>query len=109
MNLDRNQGRGKYSVLLNRRIDYIRTRESAQRFNRISMAIRTLEQEGVLIHGEPKTQNEFFVLKLQDRHSQDALIAYAASVREFDPEYAADIDLLATRAGPASIWDKEPD
>lgn len=54
-------------------------------------------------------QDEFFVLMLKDRHAQAALRAYAESVRATDPEYAAEVDELASRAGPDSPFCKDPD
>lgn len=56
--------------------------------------------------GEP---NEFFVIKLKDRHAQVALDAYADSVERADPEYAAEVRDLADRAGERSLFCKEPD
>lgn len=57
----------------------------------------------------PHGPDEFFVIKLKDRHAAIALRAYAASVADFDPEFAAEISDLADRAGPNSPFCKEPD
>lgn len=38
--------------------------------------------------------NDFFVIKLKDRHAADALRAYADSIRPFDAEFAAEVDEL---------------
>jgi hypothetical protein len=63
-------------------------------------------------HGLPGTENEFFVLKLKDKHAYAALVGYLESLTgadEYDDEYALDLQELARRAGPNSPWCKEPD
>lgn len=63
-------------------------------------------------HGFPKTENEFFVIKLKDKHAYSALVGYLESLTsqdEYDVEYARDIQELVRRSGPASPWCKEPD
>lgn len=64
---------------------------------------------GKTLDGHPGAEDEFFVIKLKDKHSQAALRAYAASVRDADPEYAGQVDELADRAGPSSPFCKNPD
>jgi len=63
-------------------------------------------------YGLPGTENEFFVIKLKDRHAQAALIGYLQSLTsqdEYDAEYAMDIKELAKRSGPDNQWCKDPD
>lgn len=60
-------------------------------------------------HGLPSTENEFFVLKLKDKNSRAALLAYANSAEVTDKELAAEVRELANRAGVKSQWCKEPD
>lgn len=76
-------GRGKYSLIDNR--------------------------TGERIESVPGSAEEFFVLKLKDLHSEPALRAYADSVRARDPEFAADLDALAARAGRNHPNCKQPD
>ena len=64
---------------------------------------------GKTLDGHPGAEDEFFVIKLKDKHSQAALRAYADSVRDRDPEYAEQVDDLADRAGPSSPFCKDPD
>ena len=64
---------------------------------------------GRVIDGPVFTEDEFFVLKLKDRHALPALIAYANSIHDTDPEMADDVFQLASRAGEFSRWCKEPD
>jgi hypothetical protein len=45
--------------------------------------------------GDPE---EFFVLKLKDEFAVPALLAYADAARDFDPEYAAEVEAMAYRA-----------
>ncbi len=86
MKLDRNEnpnGKGKYA-LLNLRTDKI--------------------EWGYV--GEP---DEFFVIKLKDKHAKDALEAYADSIVHDDPEFAEQVMELAMRAGADSPYCKAPD
>lgn len=64
---------------------------------------------GERVESVPGGTDEFFVLKLKDLHSEPALRAYAESVRAHDPEFAADIDALAARAGRNHPDCKQPD
>lgn len=56
--------------------------------------------------GDP---DEFFVIKLKDKFSKPALEAYANAARDWDPEYAAEIDAMAARAGVDNPNCKTPD
>jgi len=59
--------------------------------------------------GLPFTENEFFVIKLKDRHAKAALEAYAKSIESTDEMFAGQVYELAERAGPDSPWCKDPD
>lgn len=70
------------------------------------------EKDGHIEHGLPKTENEFFVIKLKDKYARKALIGYLDALTsddEYDSEYARDIQELAQRSGPLSKWCKKPD
>lgn len=83
MRSDSPSGQGKYSLIDNR--------------------------TGARIESVPGSADEFFVLMLKDVHSEAALRAYADSVRPHDPEFAADLDALAARAGRNHPNCKHPD
>lgn len=67
------------------------------------------DKSGYIENGLPHTENEFFVLKLKDRHALPALLAYVNSCIETDPELADDVFELAKRSGENSKWCKLPD
>lgn len=75
------------------------------RIKRPVTGLQTLEE----IDGRPGSEGEYFVLMLKDRHSLPALIAYAESIGEVDPEFAEEVLELAARAGDNSKFCKEPD
>lgn len=53
--------------------------------------------------------DEFFVIKLKDKHARVALKAYAQSAVLDDPEWAQEVYDLAERAGPSHPFCKVPD
>lgn len=56
--------------------------------------------------GLPHTEDEFFVIKLKDRHAQSALLGYLQSIvsdATYDADYAMDIKELAKRLGQAAL------
>ena len=59
--------------------------------------------------GLPGTKEEFFVIKLKDKHSKAALLAYAESAEFYDKEFAEEVRELAARAGRDNPWCKDPD
>ena len=65
-------GRGKYAIVDNR--------------------------TGEIIESVVDSPEEFFVLKLKDRHAAAALIAYAESIAKSDPQFAMDVMILAKRS-----------
>lgn len=86
MKLDRNlnqNGKGKYALL----------------------NLRTNKIEW----GMTNSEDEFFVIKLKDRNSRAALLAYAAEIDARDPEFAAEVVQLADRAGSQNRFCKDPD
>lgn len=106
MKLDRNEnadGHGKYA-LINVRLLY-----QPGMPMEVLAAIQLLADKGVLEWGAVGTENEFFPIKLKDRHAAAALRGYAASINGADPEFAKEVLDLADRAGPNSPWCKDPD
>lgn len=59
--------------------------------------------------GPVGTSEEFFPIKLKDKHAAAALKAYADSIRFDDPEFASEVDEMVLRAGPNSAFCKAPD
>lgn len=107
MRLDRNinpDGRGKYAL--------IKLREIQPNFNP-GLKKRAQEQKlGMVL--DPKAvdfgdtpETNFFVLRLKDKHAYVALMAYAASARQDDPEYADDIRQLAKES--LALQGRQPD
>lgn len=119
MRLDRNingDGRGKYA-LINLRKARDKMAEAGEHGGRsttaveVQMALDVLEDQGLLTYGDTGAEDEFFVIKLRDRYARAALQSYANSATQddFDKEYIADIDKLASRAGRFSPFCKDPD
>ena len=105
MKLDRNinpGGKGKYAVINMRKIQGDpRTPQE--------LAAAILAHPDAVEWGEIGTEKEFWLIKLKDIHAQDALEAYAKSAQTDDPDYAAEVAKLASRAGPGSPFCKRPD
>lgn len=109
MKLDRNDehGRAKYGVILNRRLTFD---DNGEIPIEVSLALRVLDQAGLLAEGGCGLPEENFVLMLKDRFAKDALQAYADAARRMGMgEYACEIEDLAERAGPGSPYCKTPD
>lgn len=117
MKLDRNklgnQGRGKYALLLLRRLALF---DDGRTFGgidpAIAHAIKTLEAAGLIDWGEEGTEKEFFVIRLKDRYARSALSAYAIEAwadGAGNEEYAREIIALSDRAGQKSPFCKRPD
>ncbi len=113
MKLDRdlpgNAGRGKYALLLLRRLENYSHGTFQELDKSIESAIRTLDRAGLLDWGNSNTESEFFLIRLKDKYASEALEAYANEAGKDDPEYADEIRKLADRAGPKSSWCKRPD
>ena len=78
----------------------------------LSVAIKTLEDAGVIDWGNVETESEFFLIRLKDKYAYDALCGYQRAVERdhpLDREYADEIGGMALRAGHNSPWCKKPD
>lgn len=105
MKLDRNtKGRGKYSLVHNRKLDAL----DPEQHLAAEQAISLLKDLGVYDEGDT-VESEFFVLKLKDAFANSALFRYAEAARVFDREYCEEIKALARRAGPTHPDCKRPD
>lgn len=98
-------GQCKYAAI---RMDTLATLPADQQRDALT-AMMLLNGMGVLENPRPGEREEFFLVKLKDRHSTQALDAYATSIQPHDPEFAADVSELADRSGQHSPWCKEPD
>lgn len=114
MKMDRNQnadGLGKYAIINLRKLN--ETCGNPSTFERwtpgIETALKTLESVGVLEWGCVGEPDEFFLVKLKDRHAEAALKGYAESAAVTDPEWASEVQQLATRSGMNSPFCKSPD
>lgn len=109
MKLDRNiGGTGKYAVLKMRKVtELLDTPGENQEV--LARVLKTLETLGVIEYGEPHSREEFFVLKLKDRYSREALLTYSYYAHFTEPEYAEDVKALADRAGYRNRYCKDPD
>lgn len=109
-NISGNEGRGKYALLLLRRLAAF---DDGKTFGgvdpKIADALKTLEDAGLLDWGEQGTESEFFLLRLKDEYADEALRAYAKVALMDDPEYANEVMSLARRAGPNNPFCKRPD
>lgn len=110
MKLDRNinsDGRGKYALLLLRKLAAF---ESSETFGQseVEKAIETLDKAGLIDWGIVGSESEFFVTRLKDKNAAPSLFAYAAEAERDDPEWAAEVRRMATRAR-TSPWKKLPD
>ncbi len=108
-NLPDNDGRGKYALLLLRKLDDCRRGTFRELPKDMEAALKLLTDEGIIDLGISLTDQEFFVIRLKDRFAQDALDAYAHAAVEVDPEWSEEVRALARRAGPANPWCKYPD
>jgi hypothetical protein len=99
------QGSGKYAAINIRRVANLRGAD----LERALIAVEQLNKLGVVDTSEPGSPEEFFLVKLKDRHSRPALLAYGQSVLPFDKEYGNDVLSLAVRAGCNHPNCKEPD
>lgn len=114
MRLDRNipgnDGRGKYALLLMRRLAEFDDQKAFGGLDpKIAAALKTLEDAGLIDYGEEGSASEFFVIRLKDRSADFALMAYAAAAGRVDKEYGRDVFELAFRSGFFSEFCKDPD
>lgn len=111
MKLDRNindNKRGKYALVKLRRVA-----ELTERFTTlgkdVQAALRFLEAEGVIDYGTT-VDSEFFVVRLKDENAESALTGYGVSTTlRGDPEFGAEIEQMARRAGPNHPNCRKPD
>lgn len=114
MKMDRNEnpdGCGKYAVINLRKLNELCAGQGV--FDRwtpqIEQAVKTLEEAGALEWGRVGEPDEFFLVKLKDLFAPGALRGYAAMADGVDPEWAAEVRGLLTRAGIDSPFCKRPD
>lgn len=99
-------GQCKYAAV---RMDKLAGLETHERFLARG-ALAQLAALGLLENPKPGDKDEFFLMKLQDRHSAPGLTAYAKSAaRSGDEELARDVAELGLRAGVNSPFCKDPD
>lgn len=113
MKMDRNEnldGVGKYAIINLRKLTEKCDGGTFRRWSpEVEQALNILESVGVLEWGRTGEADEFFLIKLKDKHAQAPLFAYAASAKVEDPEWAEEIEELARRSGPAHPLCKTPD
>lgn len=114
MKMDRNEnpdGCGKYAVVNLRKLNHFAGHVGTfQRWTPgVKAALDTLEALGALEWGAVGEPDEFFLIKVKDKHAQEALGAYAWSVSADDLEFAREVAALASRSGPAHPLCKTPD
>ena len=114
MKMDRNlndDGIGKYAVINLRRLNDLCGHVGT--FRRwtpaVEQALMTLENLEVLDWGRTGAPDEFFLIRLRDKHAMHALMAYHASVYKDDPEFANEVRDMALRSGPFHPLCKAPD
>lgn len=101
-------GLGKYALLKLRNYP----KPDAPGRESVDQALSVLSQAGMLDMGYVGTESEFFLMRLKDKYSLKALLAYQRAVCDDEPtdtEYAQEILDMANRAGPNSQWCKKPD
>lgn len=107
MKLDRNNptyGRGKYALIPLRKTKATREDLKALTFTHPEDGATTVPVQ----FGDTSAQNEFFVIKLQDKNAPDALRAYAmAAEKNGDAELAQQVLELAIKS--RSLNQKMPD
>ena len=96
-------GNGKYAVINMRKLE-----GNPQTAEELAAAI--LKNPEAVEFGRAGTVEEFFVIKLKDKHSTAALEAYADEAFHDDNlEYSRQVRLLADRSGKNHLHCKKPD
>ncbi len=110
-NVESNEGRGKYALILMRVMDSFRPHEVFGILPQgIKNAIRTLEKRGIISWGKEGAEDEFFVIRLKDKYAAEALFAYAkAADLDGNYEWANEVQELAMRSGTLHPNCKTPD
>lgn len=106
MQLDRDinqDGKGKYALINLRKLPGGRIDTAAD------LAAAILANPESVEFGRVGDPDEFWVVKLKDKHAEEALRAYAVAASGDDIQYAAAVERLAGRAGPNSPFCKAPD
>ena len=102
MKMDRNtnsNGLGKYALVKLR----------GESNGAADLAIHMLRAAGKFDYGLVGSESEFFVIRLKDINAAAALTAYASEAERTDPEWAAEVREMVSRAGPNSRFCKVPD
>jgi hypothetical protein len=111
MKLDRNipgnEGRGKYALILLRKLAAYEPGTFAT--NEVRDAIALLDKEGLIDWGTAGSESEFFVMRLKDRNAHAGLDGYANCAAIDDLEWAREVREMARRAGPYHPACKIPD
>lgn len=97
MKLDRNitiPRRGKYALIKLRQLGKVCNGRAKRE---VFMALDILKKAGLLDYGDTE-DSDFFLIRLKDKYAAPSLRAYAAAAVWDDPEYAAEIDRLASAA-----------
>lgn len=111
MKLDRTTngtGRGKYGLILARKLAEAERIHGPQTLMEIEHAIKVLETARIIDWGDT-VETEFFVMRLRDKYAAAGLNAYATAAHFDDPEYAGDINAMVLRSGPRHPNCKVPD
>ncbi|MEY9529907.1 hypothetical protein ABIF70_011048, partial [Bradyrhizobium japonicum] len=115
MKLDRNlnaDGRGKYGLVLNRKIKEIEEKYGTAAGTAgfaVREALKTLASFGVTDWGDT-TETEFFLIRLKDTYAGGALHTYASyAVRDGQVEYGREAMEMAKRSGEFHPNCKKPD
>lgn len=108
-NIEGNEGRGKYALLLLRRLSKLQDETWGTLPKGVHNAIRCLENAGLIDWGRTGAPSEFFVIRLKDIFADAALSAYAEAAKEMDPEWAQEVEQLARRAGVFHPNRQQPD
>jgi hypothetical protein len=95
MKLDRNtnpDGRGKYALIKLRGLSEIGYQRLA------ANPTDTVPVPNNLVDFGTTPDTEFFVIRLKDKNAANALMAYAVSCKQDDPEFSNEVHALALRA-----------
>lgn len=114
MKLDRNingDGLQKYAAINLRKLNQLAPAPgTSQRWApEVEAALKTLSDVGVLEWGRTGEPDEFFLIKLKDKHAMAALMSYSHCIRKDDLEFSEQVRELALRSGPMHPLCKNPD
>lgn len=116
MKLDRNingDGLQKYAAINLRKLNQLAPAPgTSQRWApEVEAALKTLSDVGVLEWAvrASRMTDEFFLIKLKDKHAMAALMSYSHCIRKDDLEFSEQVRELALRSGPMHPLCKNPD